>query len=581
MCNNILLKALCLSASILTLPPILCTQDLDQDGINDQLEEALARKFAPEWRFHTTMDIPFPLSGSNQNIEETNDASSIEYLNGKATLFYYYYDTVPSFPFPVLYHLEYPIYDIDNIDQIVLPNGLSPSSPELGSNCNQLDTSNPRNRIKLFFERKLPGEPNSFPTYCRISKISSDAASISYFLLFPYDNKHELLDIGDHRSDWEGVCLRVSGINFNNAYIENAKIDTIIFSGHGSPRRYITGNSSKLRYVHQTHFKIYFSIGSHSPYPEPGYFFDYRISNWEDLYDDIFFGEGLVVQSWLPDRQIINVGEEGHPNPVTKWLDYKGWWGFDDSGENRSPLSPPCIRIWNFTTNERVSWEDFIGNRDNWDNSWTGRYFNNIFWNEDDSIKVLDCFTDVSTNYSPNPGYWSPGEKFAFVDCRRTCKNLTPDAPPGFSSLVEANDTLIDSTKTSMLIFPCFYPEPLVINKPRTLKAIEGPVIIGEQASKVKNSNFGYRTVHDEENAAIRNRSNANDFVFPNPTSDWLYWKDGEEKDAIVTSVEGQVALTVSKVTALNLSSLPQGMYFLRFKNRVNGKVTVVKVWKN
>ncbi len=105
-----------ISASILLIfiPAFINCQDADNDGINDNLEQALAERFAPEWRFHREGS-----GSSNQNENEEHFPSSIEW-------FYNYVLLEQGEPMKVgitnngnNYELE--ISDINNLDAMIDP----------------------------------------------------------------------------------------------------------------------------------------------------------------------------------------------------------------------------------------------------------------------------------------------------------------------------------------------------------------------------------------------------------------------------------------------------------------------------
>lgn len=423
------------------------SQDMDQDGINDQLELALARRFAPEWRFHREL----PNDGSNQNQTEAHYPSSIEW-------FYNYIVQQTGQP-PNLWYVPYgskaPITNISQLAAMIVPGtGLTAGDPTWG-NCNNGDI-----RISDYPE-KIPGDPNGFPTYyhCYLDA-STGMISIGYLLFYPFDYKGRYWffgwqEPGKHRGDWEGVNALVSGVNDLNDPNEavNASLVSVKYSGHG-PRKYIEATSPRFRSVHGTHPKVYIAYGAHACYPEPGNWNNYIVSGWTpNWYDDYFHGNGLVVQSWLPPRNLINLGETGAP--LVGWLNYKGWWGPDDNGENSSPPSPPCKSPWTASLAGYLTWEEAL-EPENYNQYWENPFH-------------LDCSPELATQYSPDPNYNCD----IYVDYRVTCPGENPPLPT-----IEAGVLQI-STGGQLGIFPGQYSENLLISKSLTLKAIEGAVVIG------------------------------------------------------------------------------------------------------
>lgn len=440
------------------LPLILQGQDTDQDGIADQLEANLAARFAPEWRFHKSTG-----TGSNQNEDEEHFPSSIEWL-------YNYIVQQTGVP-PQLEYVptgaKAPIANISNLSSIIVPGtGITAGDPSWG-NCN-----NGAIRITDYPE-KIPGDPTGFPTYYHCYPLGGGKVSIGFLLFYPYDYKGSycvvpnplggcLLSVerGQHRGDWEGINVVVSNIaDLNNpASAQNAILEYVKFSGHGSSK-YINSTSPRFRSVNTTHPKVYIAWGSHTTYPEPGNFTDYKLDlgwgliNW---YDDYFYGNGLTVQSWLPGRTLVNLGETG--SPKVGWLNFKGWWGPDDNGDNSSPPGPPCKSPWTADIAGYVTWEEALTSAQ------YSQYWENAF--------DLDCSPELAMPYSPDPGYNCQ----AVVDCRVTCP-ANMQFPVG--SIAEGVNLV--APNGILCILPCNYPETLTISKPMTLKAHEGIVVIGAQ----------------------------------------------------------------------------------------------------
>lgn len=173
--------------------------------------------------------------------------------------------------------------------------------------------------------------------------------------------------------------------------------------------------------------------------------------NW---YDDYFHGNGLVVQSWQSSRSLINMGETHHP--LVGWLNYKGWWGPDDSGENSSPPSPPCKSPWTEDIGGYLIWEDAI-KPENYGQFWEDPF-------------GLDDSPELAAEYSPDPQYNCD----VYVDCRVTGPGENPPLPTVGEGVIKV------PTGGNMGIFPGYYSEKLTMSKAMTLKAIEGLVVVGK-----------------------------------------------------------------------------------------------------
>ena len=321
-------------------------QDADFDGISDQLEEELARRFAPEWRFHKEA----PGDRSKQNKTEQFYPSSVEWwynqvvkLTGKLPLLVYNGNSTL-------------VQSLLRLDSMLVSGTTLSTSDTAWGRCNN-------KTIRIEYPKKIPGDPEGFPTYYRCYPLGNGWAGICYLLFHPYDYKGSYcgLSFGNHRGDWEGINVLVSGISdySDSSAADNAFIEQVKYSGHG-PKKYISSNSPHFSSVLGTHSKVYLSFGSHTPYPEPGEWHNYIVSgivpNW---YDDFFHGNGLVVQSWVPERKLINMGET--VQTLVGWLNYKGLWGPDDNGGNSSSPGPPCKSVWSHElTSEHHTWEESL-----------------------------------------------------------------------------------------------------------------------------------------------------------------------------------------------------------------------------
>ncbi len=421
---------------MLIFPTFMEAQD-DADGINDTLEMNLARKFAPEWRFHID-ELYFPTSMKGLiGQTKAKGASVLLKYNGQTKV----------------------IDDFNNLDATTLP-GTNTLSSDIILGYENKD-------IALIFPKELPGEPYSFPTFIRCHSLGGGEVAISYLLFYSYDFK-ATVDLPFpltyisvwHRGDWEGISVRVSGVNdlTNPDSYLGATIEEVQLEGHGTPR-YISSQSPSFSSVNGVHPKIFIAKGSHASFPQSGTWPNLAVDNAPDFfYGDKFPGNGLAVQSWQPSRELINVGEKLHP--LVGWLNYAGLWGTRDEGEDHSPGGPvDRLRIWSHNTTGYFSWEQAVQEQNYKD------YYSAAF---------EPICTRMPSQYSPDSGY----DCNYFVNCRGCFI-------PGFgehSFLSVANQFFPanPTVPTRVGIFPCHFPNPIIFTKPMVLKAIEGPVTIGQ-----------------------------------------------------------------------------------------------------
>lgn len=319
-------------------------QDLDQDNISDSLEMQLAEKFAPHWYFHKNSSC----SQSKQNQDEQHFPSSIEWLqeevekNGKK-LFVKVQSGTKSYKL-----LVNDLGSLSSLRDTI--SGLILSDPKWTWDTEDLTLEG--------YPKFLKGDPQNFPTYFRCWRDESGKILIAYFLFYPFDYKGyqiPFLNTGDHRGDFEGITISLTGSEDGDFIsIENLNIEEIFFGGHG-PQKIVRANDLCL--IEETHPQVFISWGSHACYPQPGEWHNYKAPG-PNIYDDFFHGNGLEVESWSKERELINVGEE--QNPLVGWLNYKGKWGPDGTSMNSSPPSPPKKSFWKSSRQGRVYWDQAI-----------------------------------------------------------------------------------------------------------------------------------------------------------------------------------------------------------------------------
>lgn len=348
--------------------------DCDQDGISDALEAAIAQRFAPQWRFNRFQ----PGDGSEQNNNEKNYPISVEKwfdqeaADGDPPIVASYYTVQPP-PDPItqllpppLHHVqEQVIHDIRELDAMVNPLNHEPlTSENLVVEADDVPFSM---QIEGFPKDQL-GDPDNFPTYYHCYE-RGGTVYISYMLFYAYDEKSMPGDLADHRTDWAGINIRLTGIGTPELLDPNAVSDASIvhvwYGGH--TKSYILPTNPEFHSIGD-HPQVYVSRGSHTCWPRPGEWHDYDVENSEwggvivgaltyltglgffgsifggwgvddfaDSADDMFRGDGLVVESWAASRDLVNLGESAHDDatadlegiPLTGWGDFNGFMGPD------------------------------------------------------------------------------------------------------------------------------------------------------------------------------------------------------------------------------------------------------------
>jgi hypothetical protein len=454
--------------------------DIDKDSISDNVEQALALRYAPEWRFSKKTMYPndeIKINNSNQNEQdEENYPNSAEYLVDETLRRTGKYPTIrlisrkinPQNNVPTVSWHYFPFSSMNELpNTVILPSTRQTASDVslFGDGCVGVYS----NDMSLIYPENLYGQPLSFPTYYHCNKTSDgNAIEITYFLFSAFDNKHEFgsdLFDANHRGDWEWYTIVITGVDGTLNNIGNTVVKYLKFNQHGGPKQYLLGNSGKLRWVNGTHPKIYIALTSHATYPQPGVLFNYDTPLSSDKYDDIFLGNGLIVQSWNTKRLLENLGEKNRPFPERKWTEFKGAWGADDS-----PYGPLC-KVDPSLNDEILAWDEWITEHpDGYSKYWRGHDYNNrgIY---------LDCNPKFSNNYVPSSGYTCS----EVIDFRKTCNigGTTGSDARVWSSLKQASEGLPNTQIWQICIIPGNYPGAVTVNKKMVLKAIEGTVIIG------------------------------------------------------------------------------------------------------
>lgn len=352
--QKLLTIVILLGASLTSIGQPCPSNDLDCDGISDALEKALAERFAPQWRFHRDQ----PNEGSQQDKNEIIYPTSVhQWLE----------DVVDQ-------EGQYPIVEVLE-DGVVIDEVEIQDMDDLADETMGFFEDGYSMRINNY-PTQMNGDPDDFPTYFRCDTIGAGRVHICYILFYPYDDKRVEIppfgndyDGADHRGDWSGINIKVSNVDDYSSVgsASDASIDTVWYGGHGT-KRFISCQSPDY-YNSGDHPRVYVSSGSHTCFPRPGEWHNFDVTGFwgyfpfVDNFDDMFAGDGLVVDSWSPNRELINMGDrddDGDFHPLVGWLEYRGFWGPDGSGENGSPKGPWSKGEWFGDLDEAEVWEDLV-----------------------------------------------------------------------------------------------------------------------------------------------------------------------------------------------------------------------------
>lgn len=339
------------------------SSDLDGDGMNDSLEVALANRFAPEWRFAKWQAG----DGSDQNNNEIAYPISVQEWFDQIVSAGDYPQLLFQDPDDFMNYEFEDILDINGLSMMVNPFTLLPVSE-------QDDGS--EEYVKIYnYPSGMTGDPDDFPTYfrCFPESFGNGIARLSFQLFYAYDEKGAPFDAAEHRADWSGINILLSGMSdlTDPASVAEAQIEHVWYGGHGT-KRFIYPYSTSYSHLGD-HPMVFVSRGSHTCFPHAGEWHDYYVTGfgvpYVDTFDDMFPGNGLVVQSWDPTRALINLGELPDTTgcdeclPLVGWLTYVGQWGPDGNpgGASSSPPGPPWKGEWNGSLVGAMFWEQLVG----------------------------------------------------------------------------------------------------------------------------------------------------------------------------------------------------------------------------
>ena len=290
--------------------------DADGDGLDDALEAALARRFAPRYRF-TARDPAGPASAQNRD-ERFFPMSVARFLAG----------------------LEAGLWEVAERGRVRAEGpGRFEDARVLG------------------FPSRLVGDPvGQAPVYTHVypSEVAGEAFC-EYWVFYGYDRAEArvlgaLVPLGDHRGDWEHTAYRVA--------LDPPRLLEGYYYGHA---RCLLVPREDLERVEGEHPVVYVSQGKHAAYPAPCVLDSVPLPAWLVQHHDVANGRGPVWDAWR--GPVIDLGERGRPSAAAAdWLAFAGRWGPD--GVAIGPLeigtSPtgPCMK-WSWGANGAgVPWRE-------------------------------------------------------------------------------------------------------------------------------------------------------------------------------------------------------------------------------
>lgn len=331
--NNLLIVFSCflLWMFVGQLASFASDKDRDLDGLDDQLEEDLAVKFAPSYYFHP---------------EEKYFSDSVDkYLQNTQLRFHY-----RGLP-------DDQIYDQGTIIQKHLVNIEHYNKDWLGNYTDEVISSSQTRDVYNaggyflevpddYFDKEQVYEGNSAgdssKIYAHVYLDSEAHIRIQYWVFFPYNEAPSVGGVKlNHEGDWEHITIQLDEDNhISNVYFAShnnegkAYVKEDLFFSNGETME----KSSYSENNDMTHVIVYLARGTHASFPTSGT--QYRA--WY-LPND-YTGEGQVLYG---KDKVLNVGEVEAPLNEQYFVQYAGLWG--EIGNTRistGPKSPSFQDSW-------------------------------------------------------------------------------------------------------------------------------------------------------------------------------------------------------------------------------------------
>ncbi|MCF6288957.1 MAG: Vps62-related protein [Proteobacteria bacterium] len=294
-------------------PPRIIPQDKrdnDKDGIADNLEMALANKFAPILRLPpSNKDWTRPA-----NVDWYLQRAQLRYENKGACF------------------RDDKIFKVGQVNQVNLARQFHRDKSLSWGKCKNKGTKRYSKSSTRFFlqlaDKYHKGAPASeWKAYVHVKKSTAikNGYDIQYWFFYAYNDSVAMFN---HEGDWEHITVTV---NSNQQFIE------AIYAQHDYSTRY---TRKQLTFVGKTQPVVYVSDGSHASYPRAGKFRIRKTPVSDHTYDG-----GPV---WNTKKNLVNVGEKNYPLNQQYFIQYGGLWG--EIGETKytsGPTGPAFKAEWN------------------------------------------------------------------------------------------------------------------------------------------------------------------------------------------------------------------------------------------
>lgn len=281
--------------------------DEDADGIDDGLENTLARRFAPVLRL----------------------TKSEQYLPGSVA--WYLPQVHMRFN-----HNNCPDHEIIALGKVTIDNLSKQNHQNTGTLCGHSGDPLLSNAKHLEFFLQPPDDkvhdgapPADWRVYAHVKKSKTIVGGydVQYWFFYPFNST--IVNF-DHEADWEHITV----ITDASEALQQAR-----YAAHAGGT---THPASALEFVPGTPRPVgYVAIGSHATYNKPG---EYETQAPDFVFTDHADGLGPEFDTSVG---LVNVGERGKPLNGQSWVNYGGRWGeIGQFADTSGPPTPSFQASW-------------------------------------------------------------------------------------------------------------------------------------------------------------------------------------------------------------------------------------------
>lgn len=313
-----------LSLLLLLVPCVAGLQnDLDTDGLGDDMELLLAQQFAPIVHFHP-LEVFYP--------------SAVEPYLAETDLYFQRHFNAPSCKFSAPVDMPLPVLKVSDKADIEVCFETTPSlrgGNDVAEECswthmkcnlfnttafNIVECSTLESRVdQYFFLHAGRAIKNNFnttaPVYVHVhpaDMFGEKSIVLQYWFFYSFNGPlDDMLSAGAHEGDWEHVSIVIDDAT-------RKQVRAVYMAAHSHEAHWLFPPDI---HVDGTHVHTYVALHSHAMYETPGV--KNRISD-NALYSFLHDHCSNAGNIWTP-QVFVNMGEK--ECPLVPWAFYNGYWG--------------------------------------------------------------------------------------------------------------------------------------------------------------------------------------------------------------------------------------------------------------